>query len=76
MLAGSLPEEDHLYEALRLSGADDDSYVRFCRATGHREKASISGAALGEKRPLKRRKAEQLCPSGNTGNYSKAAESL
>lgn len=43
MLASIIPKEDHFYETLRLSGADNDSYVRDCRATGHREKASILG---------------------------------
>lgn len=67
MLAGTFPEEDHLYETLRLSGADDDSYVRDCGATGHREKASILGFLQRKKRPLKRRKAEGLPLPGNMG---------
>lgn len=60
MLAGTFPEEDHLYETLRLNSADDDSYVRDYGATGHREKASILGTSFREKRPLKRGKAEGL----------------
>lgn len=50
MLTGTFPEEDHLYETLRFSGTDDDSYVRDCGATGHREKASILGVSFGEKK--------------------------
>lgn len=67
MLAGTFSEEDHLYETLRLNSADDDSYVRDCRATGHREKASILGASFREKKASETRQNGGATSPGKQG---------